>query len=175
MKKTGVLLCIIILIFSLSGCNILLGGTVLETLGVKFTSQIEMIEECLSIDLGDITDNSIKRIYSYTEPDGNYDLSIQCIPLEGSGNLITSELSKSDNWSVLPYDESIEKLFLSNNVYENYDFKIIENGYYTISGISENNDFYDFDRNNFESWHTYEIGIWDSNDEILYYISITNL
>ena len=48
-----------------------------------------------------------------------------------------------------------------------------KNGYFTISGVLPGGEDFDFDQNNMDKWEVYEIGIWDSFDETLYYISIT--
>ena len=160
-------------IFSLTGCNILLGGTILEYLGMEFTSQIEMMEECLDVNLDDLNDSNIKLIYSYTDPDGN-DLTIHYLDLEGAGELIENGIVNSDNWKPLPYDGTIENLLQTSGANKQFDFTGINDGYFVISGVCSDKDEFDFDCNNFNEWYGFEIGIWDSNDETLYFISITD-
>ena len=63
MKKTVIIISLL-MIFSLTGCNRILGGAILENFGMEFTSQIEMMEECLDVDLDDLTDSNIERIES---------------------------------------------------------------------------------------------------------------
>ena len=161
--------CIIIF----TGCNIILGGTLLKIFGMEFTSQIEMLEECLSINLDDLTDDCIKTIYSESDPEGN-NLCIQYISLEGKGAVISSQISDSEYWTELPYNSEIENLLAGSGVDEHYDFSCINEGSYIISGTSENSTCFHFDRQNMDTWITYEIGIWDPADETLYFISITN-
>jgi hypothetical protein len=171
MRKTKLFILSITLIIVLCGCNRLLGGALLEMAGFEFTSQIEAIEEYLSIELDDLTDDSIETIYTETDPEGN-SVCIQFISLEGAGDIVESQIKESDRWSSLPLNEAIDKVLVSNDVYNQYDFKNI-NGYFTISGILPNGDELDFNQDNINKWQTYEIGIWDSYDETLYYISIT--
>lgn len=171
MRKTKLTFLSITLIIVLCGCNRLLGGKLLEMAGIEFDSQIEMIEECLSIDLEDLTDDFIETIYTETDPEGN-SVSIQYISLEGAGEIIESQIKESDRWSTLPLNEAVDEILSSNDVYNQYDFENIT-GYFTISGVLPNGESFDFNQNNIDKWQTYEIGIWDSYDETLYYISIT--
>ena len=138
---------------------------------IEFDSQIEMIEECLSIDLEDLTDDFIETIYSETDPEGN-SVCIQFISLEGAGNIIETEIKESDRWSTLPLNDAVDEVLLSNGVYDQYDLENT-NGYFTISGVLPNGEDFDFNQNNIDKWKVYEIGIWDSYDETLYFISIT--
>lgn len=171
MKRAISLVAVIILTISLCGCEKLVGGNFLEMCGIKFDSQIEMIEDCLSINLDDLTDDSIKTIYSDTDPNGN-SVSIQYISLEGAGNVIEPIIQNSNRWSALPLSDIVDKILSANKVYDEFDFSKI-NGYFTISGVLPNEDGFNFNKNNINVWEVYEIGIWDSNDETLYYVSIT--
>ena len=171
MKKTILSAFVILLIISLCGCNKLAGGNLLKMAGMEFDSQIEMIEECLSIDLEDLTDDFIETIYSETNPNGN-SVSIQFISLEGAGDVVESEIKKSNRWSALPLNDAVDNVLSSNGVYDQYSFENT-NGYFTISGVLPNGEGFDFDQSNMDKWEVYEIGIWDSYDETLYFISIT--
>ncbi|MBQ5321808.1 MAG: hypothetical protein J6K88_07140 [Oscillospiraceae bacterium] len=171
MRKTILSIMAIMLIYALCGCNRLVGGDLLEMTGMEFDSQIEMIEECLSIDLEDLTDNFIETIYSETDPNGN-SVSIQFISLEGAGDVVESKIKKSNRWSALPLNDAVNNVLSSNGVYDQFDFEDT-NGYFTISGVLPNGEGFDFDQSNMDKWEVYEIGIWDSFDETLYYISIT--
>lgn len=171
MKKTILSAFVIVLIISLCGCNKLVGGNLLEIAGMEFDSQIEMIEGCLSIDLEDLTDNFIETIYSETNPNGN-SVSIQFISLEGAGDVVESKIKESDRWSALPLNDTIDNVLSSNGVYDQYSFEDT-NGYFTISGVLPNGEGFDYDQSNMDKWEVYEIGIWDSFDETLYFISIT--
>ena len=173
MKKTLTLSIIIFILFSLVGCNKFLGGIVLEQFGMEFTSQIGMMEECLDVDLDDLTDSNIKTIYSYTDPEGN-DLTIRYLDLEGAGEFVEKDIINSDNWKTLPYDSIIENLLESSGANKQFDFTEIKDGYFVISGVCDGKNEFDFDLNNFNKWYGFEVGIWDSNDETLYFISITN-
>ena len=57
-------------------------------------------------------------------------------------------------------------------MYDHNNFKDT-NGYFTISGVLPNEQGFDFDRSNMDKWEVFEIGIWDSDAETLYFISIT--
>ena len=171
MRKTILSIMAIMLIYALCGCNRLVGGDLLEMTGMEFDSQIEMIEECLSIDLEDLTDNFIETIYSETDPNGN-SVSIQFVSLEGAGDVVESKIKKSNRWSALPLNDAVNNVLSSNGVYDQFDFEDT-NGYFTISGVLPNGEGFDFDQSNMDKWEVYEIGIWDSFDETLYYISIT--
>ena len=172
MKKTVIIISLL-MIFSLTGCNRILGGAILENFGMEFTSQIEMMEECLDIDLDDLNDSNIKTVYSYTDPDGN-DLTIRYLNLEGAGEFVENDIINSDNWKTLPYDSTIENLLDSSGANKQFDFTGIKNGYFIISGVCDGKDEFDFDCNNYNEWYGFEVGIWDSNDETLYFISITD-
>jgi len=161
------------MIFSLTGCNRILGGAILENFGMEFTSQIEMMEECLDIDLDDLNDSDIKTIYSYTDPDGN-DLTIRYLNLEGAGEFVENDINNSENWHALPYDSTIENLFESSGANEQFNFTSIKNGYFIISGVCDGKDEFDFDCNNYNEWYGFEVGIWNSDDETLYFVSITD-
>ena len=171
MKKIILSAFVVVLIISLCGCNKLTGGSLLEIAGMEFDSQIEMIEECLSIDLEDLTDNFIETIYSETNPNGN-SVSIQFISLEGAGNVVESKVKESNRWSALPLNDDVDNVLSSNGVYNQYSFEDT-NGYFTISGVLPNGEGFDYDQSNMDKWEVYEIGIWDSFDETLYFISIT--
>ena len=171
MKKTILSAFVILLIISLCGCNKLVGGNLLEMSGMEFDSQIEMMEECLSIDLEDLTDNFIETIYSETDPNGN-SVSIQFISLEGAGDVVEHKIKESNRWSALPLNDAVDNVFLSNDIYDQYSFEDV-NGYFTISGVLPNGEGFDYDQSNMDKWEVYEIGIWDSFDETLYFISIT--
>ncbi|MBQ3547705.1 MAG: hypothetical protein IJA44_04445 [Clostridia bacterium] len=171
MKKTILSAFVILLIISLCGCNKLVGGNLLEMSGMEFDSQIEMMEECLSIDLEDLTDNFIETIYSETDPNGN-SVSIQFISLEGAGDVVEPKIKESNRWSALPLNDAVDNVFLSNDIYDQYSFEDV-NGYFTISGVLPNGEGFDFDQSNMDKWEVYEIGIWDTYDETLYFISIT--
>lgn len=171
MRKTILSIMAIMLIYALCGCNRLVGGDLLEMTGMEFDSQIEMIEECLSIDLEDLTDNFIETIYSETDPNGN-SVSIQFISLEGAGDIVEPKIKESNRWSALPLNDAVNNVLSSNGVYDQFDFEDT-NGYFTISGVLPNGEGFDFDQSNMDKWEVYEIGIWDSFDETLYYISIT--
>ena len=173
MKKALTILIAILTLFLFTGCNKFLGGTVLEQFGMEFTSQIEMIEECLNIDLDDLTDSDIKTIYSYTEPEGN-NLTIKYIDLEGAGDVFENDIENRENWNTLPYNTTIKTLLKSSGANEQFAFNDIKEGQFIISGVSLDKDEFDFDYNNLNNWYGFNIGIWDSNDETLYYISITN-
>ena len=73
---------------------------------------------------------------------------------------------------LLSYNNTIDEILLSNGVYDQYGFEKT-NGYFTISGVLPNGESFDFDQNNINKWEVTEIGIWDSSDETLYFISIT--
>jgi len=170
MKKTIFSIFVITLIIALCGCNKLVGGNILEIAGIKFDSQIKMIEECLSINLGDLTDDCIETLYSETDPEGN-SISIQLISIEGAGEVIEEKIKVSNRWSTLPLNDAVDKVLLSNGVYEQYNFKNT-NGYFSISGILPNGEGFDFYQNNIDKWEVCEIGIWDSDNEALYFITI---
>ena len=172
MKKTVIIISLL-MIFSLTGCNRILGGDILENFGMEFTSQIEMMEECLAVDLDDLKDSDIKIIYSYTDPDGN-ELTIRYLDLEGAGEFVENDIINSDNWKTLSYDSIIENLLDSSGANKQFDFTGIKNGYFIISGVCDGKDEFDFDCNNYNEWYGFEVGIWDSNDETLYFISITD-
>ena len=170
MKKTILSIFVITLTIILCGCNRSPEANLLNIAGMEFSSQIEMIEKCLSVDLDDLTDDFIETIYSKTDPDGN-SLSIKFISLEGAGDLVEQKIKESDRWSALPLNDAVDKLLASTGAYEQYDFEST-NGYFTVSGVLPNGEDFDFDQNNIGEWKIYEIGIWDSSDETLYFISI---
>ena len=172
-NKLCLFLISMICIFTLSGCRRIIGGTILEMLGMKFTSQIEMLEECLSVQLDGLTDHSIKNIYSDGDSEGN-SICIQYISLEGKGDVISSQIENNKYWNDLPCDSEIQNLLSTSTVEERCDFSHINEGSYIVSGVSVTDDFFDFNRQNADTWITYEIGIWDLDNEILYYISITS-
>ena len=101
-NKICLLLIITICISVFTGCNRILGGTILEMCGMKFTSQIEMLEECLSIRLDDLTDDSIKTICSEADPEGNF-LCIRHISFEGEGDVVSSQIANNEYWLELPF------------------------------------------------------------------------
>jgi len=172
-KKIAVIFLSLFIMLSFTSCNKFLGGTVLDKFGMEFSSQIEMMEECLNVDLDDLTDDSIKNIYSFTDTNGN-DLTINYIKLEENDDFIKNNIINSDNWQALPYDDAIENLLESSGANEQFDFTRIKNGYFTISGVCEDKDEFDFERNNFSKWYGFKIGIWNSKDKTLYFISITD-
>ena len=173
MKRITAIIISLFTIFSLTGCNRILGGAILENFGMEFTSQIEMMEECLDIDLDDLNDSDIKTVYSYTDPDGN-DLTIRYLNLEGAGEFVENDIINSDNWKTLPYDSIIGNLLETSGANEQFAFDDIKEGRFIISGVSLGKDEFDFDYNNFNNWYVFNIGIWDSNDETLYFIAITD-
>lgn len=173
MKRTGIIVILLLLLLDLSGCNKVLGGAILEKHGMKFTSQIEMLEKALSIDLDDLTDKHIKTIYSHTDESGN-DLTIQYIDLDGSGEVVEEDIANNENWCKLPFNSTMQELLQTNKANEQYDFEGIEEGYYILSGVDFSQEGYDFNIDNYDNWYAFQIGIWDSNDETLYYISITD-
>lgn len=171
MKKALVLICALLL--TLCSCHRSVGGALLERAGMEFTSQIEMIEACLAIDLGDLTDDSIKRLHEETSPE-RVGYSILYIDLEGAGDVINAQLAVSEYRYPLPLDDQISTLLTEYKVGDAYDFSGITEGYCVISGIdSYGASEIDFDVNHFDTWDIYEIGIWDSSDETLYFVSIT--
>lgn len=173
MMKKVICLCIsILLLLPFGGCNKLLGGSILKMFGMEFTSQVEMIEECLAIDLDNLQDDSIKTINEETSSEGK-GYSIQYIDCEGGGDLLQTQVVKSEKWQSLPLPEKIEGLLEQYNVHDAYDFSGIKEGYWVLSGVSEEGMEFDFAMKNFDLWDCYEIGIWDTNDETLYFISIT--
>ena len=123
MRKTILSIMVIMLIYTLCGCNRLVEGNLLEIAGMEFDSQIEMIEECLSIDLEDLTDNFIETIYSETDPNGN-SVSIQFISLEGAGDVVEPRIKESNRWSALPLNNTIDEVL---NYFTIYNESIIEN------------------------------------------------
>ena len=167
MTKTIFSIFNITLIIALCGCNKLVGGNLLEMVGMEFDLQIEMIEECLSINLEDLTDDSIETIYLETDPEGN-SVSIQSISLEGAGDCIEQKVKESNRWSLLPLNDAVDEVLALNVVYDQYDFENTT-GYFTVSGVFPNGEGFDFDQNNIDKWDVYEIGIWDSSDETLYF------
>lgn len=172
MKKIILLLSIVFTILSCCGCNRIVGSNIVEMFDMEFSSQIEMIEQCLSVDLDDLTDKSVKTIRSNTDPNGN-DLTIKHIDLDGAGDYISNDITSSNNWNGFPIDEKIDTLLSTYGVDEYLDFALIDEGYFTVSGVSFGKEGFDFNINNFNNWYAYEIGIWDANAETLYYISIT--
>ena len=173
MKRITAIIISLFAIFSLSSCNRILGGAILENFGMEFTSQIEMMEECLDIDLDDLNDSNIKTIYSHTDPEGN-DLTIKYIDLDGAGDVFENDIENRENWNTLPYNTTVETLLKSSGANEQFAFDDIKEGRFSISGVSLGKDEFDFDYNNFNNWYVFNIGIWDSNAETLYYISITD-
>jgi hypothetical protein len=172
-KRITAIIISLFTIFSLTGCNRILGGATLENFGMEFTSQIEMMEECLDIDLDDLNDSNIKTIYSHTDPEGN-DLTIKYIDLDGAGDVFENDIENRENWNTLPYNTTVETLLKSSGANEQFAFDDIKEGRFIISGVSLGKDEFDFDYNNFNNWYVFNIGIWDSNAETLYYISITD-
>lgn len=149
----------------------MMGGALLEWIGMEFTSQIEDIEACFSVDLGDLTDASIKTLRAYSEPDGK-SVTIQYIDLEGKSEEITSAAANSELWNLLPYDKKVDAVFSANEVYESYDFTGITEGYFLLCGLTSADTEYDFERKNVDTWNTYIIGILDTDDKMLYRIAI---
>lgn len=145
----------------------------MEYFGMEFSSQIEMIETCLSVNLDDLTDSNIKTMYSFTDANGN-DLTIRYIDLDGAGAFVEKDIASSEHWRSLPYDSVIKDLLGSSGATKQFGFESIRDGYFVMSGVGLNKDAFDFDHDHFHEWYAFEIGIWDSNDETLYYISITN-
>lgn len=171
MKKTILSILVIMLISALCGCNRLVGGNIIARAGIEFDSKIEMIEECLSIDLDDLTDDFIETIYSETAPNGN-SVSIQSIWLDGAGDVVEPKIKESNRWSALPLNDAVNNVLSSNGVYDQYSFEDT-NGYFTISGALPDGEGFDFDQSNMDKWEVYNIGIWDTYDETLYFVSIT--
>ena len=171
MRKTILSILVLMIVIALCGCNKFVGGNLLEMAGMKFDSQIEMIEKCLSIDLEDLTDDYIETIYSQTDPEGN-SVNIQFISLEGAGDVIEPKIKESNKWSALPLNDAVDNLLSSSGVYDQYGFEDTH-GFFTISGVLSHGEDFDFDQSNMSKWEVYEIGIWDTYDETLYYISIT--
>lgn len=171
MKRAIILLFSLLLV--LCSCRRSLGGSLLEFAGMEFTSQIEMIEKCLAIDLDDLTDDTVKRLHEETSPEG-VGYSILYIDLEGAGDVIDTQLANSEYWHPLPLTDKISHLLTEYKVEDAYGFSDIDQGYSVMSGVdSEDTSDFDFDIEHFDAWDIYEIGIWDSSDETLYYISIT--
>lgn len=171
MKKIILSIFVIALVISLCGCNKSVVKAPLEMAGMEFDSQIEMIEACLSVDLEDLTDDFIETIYSETDPNGN-SVSIQFVSLEGTGDVVESKIKESNRWSALPLNDAVDNVLSLNGVYDQYSFENT-NGYFTISGVLPEGEGFDFDQSNTDKWEVYEIGIWDTYDETLYFISIT--
>lgn len=172
MRKVASVVLILAFAFLLSSCHVLAGGIILQMFGMEFTSQIEWWEECLSVNLEDLTDNHIKTICLKEDKGGNA-LIIQYIDLEGAGEAFSaSNIENSGNWKSLPYTQEIDELFVQKGVYEQYGFEMIEDGYFTVSGIRKDGTGIDFDFSNFDLWYDYQVGIWDASDECLYYIFI---
>ena len=173
MKRIAVIIISLFMIVSFTGCNKILGGAILENSGTEFISQIEMMEECLDIDLDDLNDSNIKTMYSYTDPNGN-ELTIYYLDLEGAGEFVKKNILNSGNWKALPYDSIIKNLLETSGANEQFDFISIKNGFAVISGVCDGKDGFDFDRNNYNDWCGFQVGVWDSDDETLYVISITD-
>ncbi len=133
-----------------------------------------MIEECLCVNLEDLTDNCIETIYSETDENGN-DISIKLIDFNSAGKHISSNIAFSEQWSILPLDDEIKKLFTANEIGAHLDFEAIKDGYFVVSGVSLDTEEFDFNCVNFDKWYTFEVGIWDANAETLYFISITKI
>lgn len=169
MKRVVILFVSLFMIISFTSCE----PIVVKKFGMDFFSQTEMIQIALSIDLGDLTDKNIKDIHSHTDENGN-ELTIKYIDLDGAGDIFEKGIVNNENWQQLPYNSKIQELLKASNAHEQYDFTNIKEGYYTISGVSSSQKEFDFDFNNFEKWYGFQIGIWDSNAETLYYISITD-
>ena len=77
--------------------------------------------------------------------------------LEGAGEVIEKDIASSPKWNPLPYSGNVKELLTSSGADKHYDFDGIEKGYYTLNEAADS--------------HT--VGIWDSTDETLYYISVT--
>lgn len=112
---------------------------------------IEAVEKALSVDLDSLSDDSVKDIFS------GAGLVIKYVDLEGAGALIEKDIARNPKWSPLPYSGKVKELLASSGADRHYAFDEIEKGYYTLSEAADG--------------HT--VGIWDSTDETLYYISVT--
>ena len=101
-------------------------------------------------------------------------LIVQFIDLEGAGDIIEEDIANNGKWHKLPYDKKIEKLLETSEADKHYAFEDIQEGYYVLSGVCPHKDEVDFNPDNFDSWCAYSIGFWDTYDETLYFISVTN-
>lgn len=128
----------------------------------EIQEQIHHIEQCLSIDLEDIPDDYIQTVYEGVNTQGNR-LRIQYIDLEGAGDVVEPRVARSPRWTALPVSAEVENILSTSGAYDQYGLESITEGYYTIHGVETTG----------EERTAYDIGIWDSWDETLYYVSIT--
>lgn len=140
--------------------------------GMEFDSEMGMIESCLSLDLEGMEDSDIKKICSTTGSDKTK-VDIKYISLEGAGDVVELLIRGSENWHKLPVDNMVNQMLISCGAYDHYDFEGIEEGYYTVSGVLPDGNSFDRDKDNIALWRICKIGIWDTYDETLYYISVT--
>ena len=148
-------------------------ATVVLTVSELISILKSVLIDRLDIDLDDLNDSNIKTIYSHTDPEGN-DLTIKYIDLEGAGDVFENDIENREKWNTLPYNTAVETLLQSSGANKQFAFDDIKEGLFIISGVSESKAEYDFDCKNLNSWYGFNIGIWDSNAETLYYISITD-
>lgn len=164
MKKTLFILVSLFMIISFTGCH--------NHSDHNNPTRIGTIEKALGLDLDDLTDDYINGIYSHSHSDSDF-LIMQYISLDGAGEHIHEQLHHNQNWKSMPYNATVGELLESIGATKHYSFDDIQSGHYILSGSYSDKEEIDFDIKNADKWNVVYIGIWDNNDETLYFISAT--
>ena len=168
----SLLVCVCIAL-SFSGCRRFLGAGILGLYGEYIIPQISTAEQYLSLDLSELDDNCIEYLDQSRQYDDIGYVSIICIYNDGLIKDIDARIKSAPNWTALPYDDDVKTLLSKSLYYEDYSFILdYTDGYYSVSGSSENDEDYDFDRANQSAWKIVYIGIYDSEKDRIYVLSV---
>ena len=177
-KRLVCALLIAVMCICTSGCSrILLGGRLLEMLGMDFSDSTDFFESSLELELPGDDKCTYNQLYSYDSPDGEH-LSLHSVAFTDSEaeKLVLDQILKNDHWSPLPVPSVIESAV--------YD-RLPEEHRSELSSVSEGYCFsaYSIRTDNGEEWiyspdhddadvsdaYTVLLGIYDSENHRLFY------
>lgn len=170
MKKAVFIMSIAILMFSLCGCRRLIGWFILEEYGkVTYDLQIDRFQTRLLIDLEGFSGDDVNQ--HWYELDDEREQCVEYIDFEGKSDEIESQISDSEYWQPLPLNDSLIEYLETTDIGICLRYNEIENGSYIVS-CTQNGSEYTITQENIDSCENVVVGIWDADDEMLYYIEI---
>lgn len=168
----ALLVCVCIAL-SFSGCRRFLGAGILSMFGVDFFPHVSNAEQYLSLDLSELDDTAIDYLDQGTYCSGVGYITVTCIYNDGLIKDIDARIKSAPNWTALPCDDDIKTLLTQPLKNEDLGYILdITDGYYSVSGSSGNDEDYDFDRANQSAWKIVYIGIYDSEKDRIYVVSV---
>ena len=105
------------------------------------------------------------------EFDDEREQCVEYIDFEGQSDKIESQISDSEHWQPLPLNDSLIEYLETTDIGVCLRYNEIENGSYIVS-CAQNGSEYTITQENIDSCEKVVLGIWDADDEMLYYIEI---